>query len=98
MKAQVILATVSLLIGGMALAKAETDVKKAEKAMMTACKKEYPAQVKGKKFKDVADWVETEERGANKDKFKQSKCYNLHEDWEKVAEHHEEGEENEHHE
>ena len=44
-------------------------VKKAESAMMTACKKEYPEAVKGKKFEAVAEWVETEERGANKDQF-----------------------------
>jgi hypothetical protein len=85
-----------LLVSGVAFAKADTAVKRAESAMMSACKKEYPAEVKGKKFKEVADWVETEERGANKDKFTKSKCYNLHEDWEKVAGKSEEGEANGH--
>ena len=82
------------IIGSSAYATTNTkDAKKAEAAMMTACQKEYPTQVKGKKFKEVADWVETEERGANKEKFKTSKCFNLHEDWEKVAEYKETGEE-----
>jgi len=87
-----------LLVNGVAFAKANTAVKKAESAMLAACKKEFPAQVKGKTFKEVAEWVETEERGANKDKFTKSKCYNLHEDWEKVAEKSEPGEANEHNE
>jgi hypothetical protein len=65
---------------------AKGNVKKAEDKMMAACKKEYPDVVKGKTFKEVADWVETEERGTNAETFKKSKCYNLHEDWEKVAE------------
>lgn len=64
---------------------AKGNVKKAENKMMAACKKEFPDAVKGKSFKEVAEWVETEERGANADTFKKSKCYNLHEDWEKVA-------------
>jgi len=66
--------------------------KKAESKMMAACKKEFPDAVKGKSFKEVTDWVETEERGANADTFKKSKCYNLHEDWEKIASKTEEGE------
>jgi hypothetical protein len=69
--------------------------KKAEGAMMAACKKEYATDVKGKSFKEVADWVETEERGANAETFKKSKCYTLHEKWEGVAGHNEEGEEHE---
>lgn len=44
----------------------------------------------------MADWVETEERGANADTFKKSKCYALHEKWEGVAEKHEPGEAEEH--
>lgn len=71
-------------------------VKKAEDAMMGACKKEYAKEVKGKSFKEVADWVETEERGANADSFKKSNCYNLHEKWEGVAGNNEAGEANEH--
>lgn len=71
---------------------AKANVKKAENKMMAACKKDFPEAVKGKSFKEVAGWVETEERGANADTFKKSKCYNLHEDWEKVAEKGEEGE------
>lgn len=71
---------------------AKGNVKKAEKKMMAACKKDFPDAVKGKTFKEVADWVETEERGTNATEFKKSKCYNLHEDWEKVAEQKEEGE------
>jgi hypothetical protein len=70
--------------------------KKAESAMVAACKKEYAAAVKGKSAKEVADWVETEERGANAETFKKSKCYTLHEKWEGVSEKHEEGEEAEH--
>ena len=84
-----------LALSGVASAKG-TSVKQAESKMMTACKKEYPDAVKGKNFKEVADWVETEERGANATEFKKSKCYNLHEDWEKVAGQNEEGEEHEH--
>jgi hypothetical protein len=89
----------SLVVGlvfcaGSASAKSKTEsVKNAESKMMDACKKEYPDAVKGKMFKAVADWVETEERGANAVEFKKSQCYNLHEDWEKVAGHNEEGEE-----
>ncbi len=64
---------------------AKSKVKGAENRMMAACKKDYPDAVKGKSFKEVADWVETEERGANAETFKKSECYNLHEDWEKVA-------------
>lgn len=74
---------------------AKGDAKKAEAKMMAACKKEYPSMVKGKTMKEVADWVETEERGTNADAFKKSKCYNLHEDWEKVAGHNEADEEHE---
>jgi hypothetical protein len=91
-----VILSLALLAGGFAFAKTDAKVKKAENAMMAACKKEYPDAVKGKKFTEVADWVETEERGANKDTFKKSKCYNLHEDWEKVAQKTEEGEEHEH--
>ena len=60
-------------------------VKKAEGAMMGACNKEYAKEVKGKSFKEVADWVETEERGTNAETFKKSSCYTLHEKWEVVA-------------
>ena len=81
--------------GASASAKESKSAKKAESKMMTACKKEYPEAVKGKSFKEVAEWVETEERGAHADTFKKSKCYNLHEDWEKVAGH-SESEEREH--
>lgn len=95
---KVFLLAVTLLMNTYAFATTDAKVKKAESAMMAACTKEYPKAVKGKKFGEVAEWVEHEERGANKEKFKQSKCYNLHEDWEKVAEHKEEGEENEHNE
>jgi hypothetical protein len=58
---------------------------KPEAAMMSACAKEYPTQVKGKKTNDVAQWVETEERGANAETFKKSKCYIEHEKWEVSA-------------
>lgn len=71
---------------------AKGNVKKAESKMTAACTKEFPDAVKGKSFKETADWVETEERGANAETFKKSKCYNLHEDWEKVAGKGEEGE------
>ncbi len=76
----------------LAYAHDEKAEKKAEGAMMGACKKEYAKEVKGKTFKEVADWVETEERGTNADTFKKSKCYALHETWEGVAEKHDEGE------
>ncbi len=79
-----------------AFAANEKAIHKAENAMMGACKKEYAKEVKGKTFKEVADWVETEERAANAETFKRSKCYALHEKWEGVAEKHEEGEESEH--
>lgn len=92
----VLLSMTLLLATGTAFARAAANVKKAEAAMMSACQKEYPKEVKGKKFAQVADWVEQEERGANKEQFMKSKCFNLHEDWEKVADHHEEGEEHEH--
>lgn len=96
MKSLFALMTISLLTGN-AFAHGDAKVKKAEKAMMSACKKEYPKQVKGKKFSEVAEWVESEERGENKETFTKSRCFQLHEDWEKVsgrdhdeaAEHHE---------
>jgi hypothetical protein len=84
---------VSIAMGAPVFAKGEA--KKAEAKMMAACKKEYPAAVKGKKMKEVGDWVETEERGANAETFKKSQCYNLHEDWEKAAGHNEADEEHE---
>ncbi len=81
-----------MLSMSIALAKDEKAEKKAEAAMMTACKKEYAKEVKAKSFKEVADWVETEEKGTNAETFKKSKCYTLHEKWEDLAEKHEEGE------
>ncbi|MGZ3687638.1 MAG: hypothetical protein ACXVBW_05025 [Bdellovibrionota bacterium] len=84
--ANVLVVSVSLALGiPAAFAHGKGDVKKAEAKMMSACKKEYPDAVKGKKFKEVADWVESEEHGANAEKFKKSDCYKLHEDWEAAA-------------
>ena len=74
---------------------AQKSVKKAEATMMKACKKDFPDAVKGKSSKEVADWVESEEHGANADTFKKTKCYNAHESWEKAAGS-EEGDKNEH--
>ena len=80
------LCAVSALFSVSASAKEESKAeKKAEAKMMKACKKDYPDAVKAKSAKEVSEWVEAEEHGANADTFKKSKCFNLHEDWEKVA-------------
>jgi hypothetical protein len=94
MKILAILITITAM-SPIAFAK-DVKVVDAEKAMMKACGDEFPKAVSKKKFSDVAKWVEKEERGSNAEKFKASECYKLHEDWEQVAEHHDDVEE--HHE
>ncbi len=74
----------ALSVGSLALA--AKDAKKAETAMMSACKKDFPEAVKGKKTaKEYADWVEKEEYGANAETFKKSNCFAQHEKWEVAA-------------
>lgn len=71
------------------------EVKSAEKAMMDACSTDFPKEVKGKSFKQVARWVEGVEHGKNKEATKKmmaTNCFSKHEDWEKVAEQKDEGE------
>ena len=71
--------------GNSAFAAKGKNVKKTVSEMKRTCKKEYPKELKGKSFQELADWVEKEEKGPNAEAFKKSKCYMAHEKWESAS-------------
>src|SRR5690348_9313226 len=60
-------------------------VNKAVNAMMSACQKEYPVQLKSKGVTEVVQWAEEQEEGPNADAFRKTRCYAKHEKWESVT-------------
>jgi len=72
-------------------------LKAAEAKMAKTCVAEYP-ELKGKSCHDLSEWVEAEEGGDNAEKFRTTKCYAVHEDWEKAGGHGEKSESGEAHE
>jgi hypothetical protein len=68
----------------LAFGSVDKDLAKAEHKMTKVCKKEFAGDLKGKNFTEVNSWVEKIEHGDKSDEFKKSKCYEAHENWEKV--------------
>ena len=88
-----LIAILALSVSSMALAaKGKMTAEQAKAATVKECQTKYK-ETASKSADETMEWVETEERSANAKAFKKSKCYALHEDWEKLENKHEEGEE-----
>jgi hypothetical protein len=78
-------ATAIVCMSTFAFAAVNKELKEAKIEVTKACKKEFPTEVSGKKFAELHDWIEKSVHGEKSEDFKKTKCYEAHENWEKVA-------------